>query len=60
MSLLRPSSEPFLVGLLTIPDVTVLLRVKGLPKAITNSPVRSLSESPSLAGFKSFYKGKII
>ncbi|TKS58259.1 MAG: hypothetical protein EWM72_03124 [Nitrospira sp.] len=34
---------------LTIPAVTVLFRPKGFPMAITQSPTRSRSESPSAA-----------
>jgi hypothetical protein len=45
---------PSLNGLLTMPDVTDEVRVNGEPNAITNSPVLTPSESPSLAAFKFF------
>ncbi len=45
--LVRPRSEVSRLGLLTMPDVTVLLRPCGLPNATTNWPVRTLSLSPN-------------
>lgn len=45
---LIPSSTLPLCNVLTIPDVTVLLSCKGLPRAATNSPGLTSAEDPSL------------
>ena len=52
ISFLNPRSELIRLILLTIPDVTLLTNVNGLPSAITNSPGLTVLESSKIKYFK--------